>query len=116
MNIDTYGGAPYIPLIDFSSTSGTVNENGTLNLTARLDATTTNTVSIPVTLSGTATNGTDYSIPTSISIAPGQLTGSIALTPVDDTLFEPNETVVVTMGTPHLENLGLPERFTQPLS
>ncbi|WP_421656961.1 DUF4347 domain-containing protein [Leptothermofonsia sp. ETS-13] len=97
---ETFGGAPYIPLVRFAPTSGTVNEGGTLDLTVSLDLPTSNTVTVPLTLSGTATNGADYTIPTSITIAPGQTTGTITLTAINDLIPEGNETVIVTLGTP----------------
>jgi hypothetical protein len=97
---ETFGGAPYIPLVRFDPTSGTVNEGGTLNLTVSLDLPTSNEVTVPLTLSGTATNGTDYTIPTFITIAPGQTTGTVTLTAIDDLIPEGNETVIVTLGTP----------------
>ncbi len=101
LNVDTFGGVPYTPLVNFSSTSASVNEGSALSITAQLDVATTNIVTVPVTLSGTATNTTDYTLSnTSITILPGNLTGSITLNALNDALVEPNETAIVTLGTP----------------
>ncbi|MBD2508083.1 DUF4347 domain-containing protein [Nostoc muscorum FACHB-395] len=102
LNVDTFGGVPYTPLVNFTSSNGSVGEGATsLNITAQIDAVTSNTVTVPVTLSGTATDGTDYTLSNnSITILPGQLTGSITLNPIDNLVVEPNKTAVLTLGTP----------------
>ncbi|MCY7273332.1 MAG: FG-GAP-like repeat-containing protein [Phormidesmis sp. CAN_BIN44] len=102
LNVDTFNSVPYTPLVNFTSTSASVNEGAaSLNLTAQIDVATTNTVTVPVTLSGTATNTTDYTLSSNtITILPGQLTGSIALNPIDNLVVGSNKTAVVTMGTP----------------
>jgi gliding motility-associated-like protein len=49
-------------------------------------------------ISGTATNGTDYNnLPTSVTFAPGQTQVSLTLTPSPDALTEGDETVIVTL-------------------
>ncbi|BDI15034.1 hypothetical protein ANSO36C_08360 [Nostoc cf. commune SO-36] len=102
LDVNTYNNAAYIPLVNFTSSNGSVSEGATsLNLTAQIDAVTSNTVTVPVTLSGTATNGTDYTLSDSkITILPQQLTGSITLNPIDNLIAGSNKTAVVTMGTP----------------
>src|SRR3989304_633707 len=58
-------------------------------------------VTVPFTVTGTATDPADYTITASpIVIAAGSLTGTITITVVDDTLDELDETVVITMGSP----------------
>ncbi len=102
LNVDTFGGVPYTPLVNFTSTSGSVSEGaGSLNLTAQIDAVTTNTVVVPVTLSGTAASGTDYTVSNnSITILAGQLTGSITLNSIDNLVAGSDKTAVLTLGTP----------------
>ncbi|MUG98645.1 hypothetical protein F7734_42700 [Scytonema sp. UIC 10036] len=91
----------YIPLVNFATTNvNTVPENGNLTITAQLDRPTSSEVSVPLTLSGTAVNGVDYNIPTSITFAPNQQTASVTLTPVDNTGLAPNKTVAIALGTP----------------
>ncbi|WP_084763231.1 DUF4347 domain-containing protein [[Scytonema hofmanni] UTEX B 1581] len=101
LNVDTFGGIAYTPLVNFTSSSASVSEGAaSVNLTAQIDVATSNTVTVPVTLSGTATNGTDYTLSNStITILPGQLTGSITLNPINNSIVGSN-TVVVTLGTP----------------
>ena len=102
LNVDTFGGVPYTPLVNFTSSSGSISEGAaSINLTAQIDVATSSTVTVPVTLSGTAANGTDYTLSNNIiTIAAGQLTGSIALNPIDNLVVGSNKTAVVTMGTP----------------
>ncbi|KAF3888298.1 MULTISPECIES: L-type lectin family protein [Nostocales] len=91
----------YIPLVNIANTNvNTVPENGNLTITTQLDRPTSSEVTIPLTLSGTAVNGVDYNIPTSITFAPNQQTASVTLTPVDNTGLAPNKTVAIALGTP----------------
>ncbi|GAA6618185.1 hypothetical protein [Scytonema sp. NUACC26] len=91
----------YIPLVNIANTNvNTVPENGNLTITAQLDRPTSSAVTVPLTLAGTATNGVDYNIPTSITFAPNQQTASVTLTPVDNTGLAPNKTVAIALGTP----------------
>jgi hypothetical protein len=102
LTVDTFGSVPYTPLVNFTSSSASVSEGAaSLNVTAQIDVASLNTVTVPVTLSGTATNGTDYTLSNStITIAAGQLTGSITLNTIDNLVVEPNKTAVLTLGTP----------------
>lgn len=57
-----------------------------------------NPLTVTFAISGLATNGVDYAtIPTSITFAPGDATTNITVTPIDDALSEPNETVILTL-------------------
>jgi uncharacterized repeat protein (TIGR01451 family) len=60
--------------------------------------------SVTVGFSGTATEGTDYTITGltggALSFAPNQTTAQITVTTVPDTSFEANETVVATLSAP----------------
>ena len=57
---------------------------------------------MPYTLSGTATGGSDYETPasTSLAIPAGDTSGTIVIKVKGDALDEPNETIIVTLGTP----------------
>jgi hypothetical protein len=80
---------------------------GTMTVTAQLSAACGLAVIVPFTVTGTASNPADYSITASpITIPAGSLTGSATITVVNDTLYENNETVVLTMGTPTNAKLG----------
>ncbi len=84
-----------------SSAQSSVAESGTLTVTAQLSAISGQAVTVPFTVTGTATSGTDYSITASpISISAGATTGTATITITSDTVDEANETVIVTMGTP----------------
>ncbi|MUG98646.1 hypothetical protein F7734_42705 [Scytonema sp. UIC 10036] len=96
---NTFTGS-YIPLVNFTTTNATVNENGSLTVNAQLDLATSSEVTVPLTLSGAATNGIDYNIPASITFGANQTTASVTLTPTNDTLFTANKTVNIAMGTP----------------
>lgn len=55
---------------------------------------------------GTATNGTDYILPGSITLLAGQSSASIRLTPIEDNLQEANETVIVSITPSSQFNIG----------
>ena len=65
-------------------------------------------MTIPFTVAGTATSGTDFSIASnSITIAAGQTSANINIDVIDDTEAEPSETVEITLGTPTGADLGV---------
>lgn len=77
-----------------------VNEGSTVTYTVTLGANATTALSIPYTLTGTATSGTDFTGSTgTISVAAGSKTGTLTLTTVADSTTEGAETVTVTLGT-----------------
>ncbi|MBC8003779.1 MAG: hypothetical protein H7X97_14440, partial [Opitutaceae bacterium] len=56
-------------------------------------------LTVPITVSGTAVNGTDYvSVPTSVTIPAGATFTNIAIVPLTDALAESAETVILTVG------------------
>ncbi len=64
-------------------------------------------------VSGTATNGTDYtSIGTSVSFADGESTKTVTITPVDDAVQEGNETVILTLSANAAYTVGSPSSDT----
>ena len=71
-------------------------ETGTFDVTRSGD--TTNALTVYYSIRGTATKGTDYAtIASSLTIPAGQTTATITVTPVDDTIGEPTETVILTL-------------------
>lgn len=89
-----------LPEVAFSSISRTITEEaGVVNLSATLSMRSGRDVTIPVSLSGTATAGEDYEIPdpTQIVIPAGLLTGSLSLSVIDDTVREGAETITATL-------------------
>lgn len=92
-----------VPFISFNTTSQTVNENvGTIQVQVSLDSASSQSITLPFTLSGTATSSADYTLNTvsPLVIPAGQITANISITINDDALNEANETVILTMGAP----------------
>jgi hypothetical protein len=108
------------PLVQFAVVSSAANEgnsdNTTITLQWALSAASRQVISVPLSFSGTATSGVDYS-PSSarITIAAGQTSGTTSFSVYGDTLAERNETVVVTMGSPINASLGENTRFTHTI-
>lgn len=76
------------------------NSSSLVNITVQLSANAISTVTIPFTISGTATNGTDYVLSTSdFTIAVGNNSATKTLRIIRDNSNEPTETVILTMGT-----------------
>lgn len=98
----------FVPTVSLSVPTQSVIENsGTGTLTVNLSGAADSEVTIPFSVSGTALNGTDYTISGSpLVIAAGLTTGTITLNLVDDSLIEGNETVIVTLGVPTNATLG----------
>jgi len=87
-----------IPSVTLSVNNLSIAEEaGVATVTAMLSATTTETVTMILGFSGTAMGGgTDYTVSSStITIAPGNLTGIATVTAVQDALDEVNETVII---------------------
>jgi subtilase family serine protease len=59
---------------------------------------TTDPLTVPYVVGGTATAGADYvALPGAVTIPAGAASAAIEVSPLDDTLVEPNETVVATI-------------------
>ncbi|MBL7670089.1 MAG: hypothetical protein JNM39_06355 [Bdellovibrionaceae bacterium] len=90
--------------VQLSSSSQTVYENsGTASVNLVLSAVSNLDVTVPVTVTGTATGGSvDYFLATTVPIVipAGSTSVPINLTIIDDNAVEPNETIVFTLGTP----------------
>ena len=57
-------------------------------------------LTVNYTLTGTAINGTDYTLlPLSVSMPVGASTVDVTITPIDDAVLDPNETVILTLTT-----------------
>ncbi|WP_071189162.1 Calx-beta domain-containing protein [Trichormus sp. NMC-1] len=65
------------------------------------------------TITGTATNGTDYlQLTGTATFAPGSNTTTITVTPTDDFIFEGNETVILTLTSGTGYNIGTAKTAT----
>jgi serine protease len=64
-------------------------------------------------MTGTATSGTDYnSVGTSVVIAAASATATVTLTPIDDTVFDPSETAILTLAAGAGYSIGAPNSAT----
>lgn len=97
-----------VPFVTFHVVSQTVNENvGAVQVQLDLNSVSSQTVTVPFALTGTA-SGSDYSIttPSPITIPAGQTSVNVSLSIVNDTLNESDETIILTMGAPTNAALG----------
>lgn len=89
--------------VAFSTASQTVAESaGTITATITMTPAPTLKTTVPIALSGTATNKSDYSIAsTSIVFNPGDTSKNVSITILDDALDElnDNETLVLKLGS-----------------
>jgi hypothetical protein len=101
------------PLVFFTSASTTQTEDAvTLSIDINMTTTSSSLVSIPFSISGTAIGGdVDYTLNTSspIEITAGNTTQSISITIIQDTEYEPDETIIIQLGTPTNASLGSPD-------
>lgn len=98
------------PTVAFVAATSSVAENtATANLVVTLSTASGQDVTVPyvVNAGSTATNPTDYTIAASpLTIPAGATSANIVVTVVNDPLDEPNETVIVNLGTPTNATLG----------
>lgn len=88
-----------IPTISFKTAAQTVAESvGTANVEVVLSGACGSTLTVPFLYTGTATATSDYTAAASINIAAGSKTGTLAVTIVNDTTAENNETLVIQLG------------------
>lgn len=87
------------PAIELTSSSDELSEaNGTVEVIATLNSSSSGTTTIPIAFSGTATEGEDYTVSSNeILIADGESSGSITLTGQQDTEIEGIETINVAL-------------------
>lgn len=101
--------------VSWESTSQTVDENsGTaITLTAVLDVAASATVVVPYSVGGTATQDVDYSLSgVSITIPAGDTSAFAAINLIDDTTYDPDETIEITMLSPVNATMGSPSDHT----
>ena len=87
--------------VQFTTASQSVSEGSTMMIVAQLSAISNQDVTVPFTVSGSATMPGDYTITASPLVIPaGSTTGILTISAKDDGVNELNEMVVVTLGTP----------------
>src|SRR5206468_3832382 len=78
----------------------TVVEGGALTFPVTMSAPSSTDTTISYSFGGTATGGSDFTNTTaSVTIPAGATSATITVPTTDDSLVEPNETVIVTLGT-----------------
>jgi hypothetical protein len=102
------------PVVTISATDSQAGEpNNTGTFTVARTGSTTTSLTVSYTVSGTATAGSDYvSLPGTVTIAAGASSATIAVTPIDDTLAESTETVVVFLSFGVGYSVGSPSSAT----
>ena len=109
------------PQIRWATSSSSVAENAsTFGITATLSAVSGSDASAHITLSGSAANGTDYTVAglpmeVLVTIPAGQTSATLSFNLTNDTVDETDETVVATMDTtppPQGATLGSPSVHT----
>ena len=103
------------PTITLSSNASTIVEDGggSLTITATSSVATYENITVPISTSGTATEGTDYSAISDITISAGSTTGTASFTPSNDTLYENSETAIIDIT---VSGGGASESGTQQLT
>ncbi len=87
-----------------------LEDAGTLTVTLSLSAASDSSISVPFALTGTAANGSDYTITQSpILIAAGATSADISIDVINDSADEPDETIIITLGTPAGAASGRPD-------
>ena len=103
------------PTATLIASASTVSEKASdLTLTATLNRSTYEAVTVTLSTTGTSTAGTDYESLSSITISAGSTTGTTAFTPKDDNLYENSETAIIAINT--VSGGGATESGTQSVT
>lgn len=102
------------PQVSFSVSSKSVQESsGTVTVNLEMSAASVRDVTVPLQLSGSATQGTDYSLSTaSVLIPAGSTSASFQVNIVDDVTYDPGEKAIIDLGYPTNAEIGSPASFT----
>lgn len=119
LGIKTSSTVASLPTITISASDATAAEtvSGQTTNPGRFTLTrtgnTTSSLTVNYTISGTATNGVDYNnLNGSVTFAVGAATATINLNPIDDTLLEGNESIILTLAPSSNYNIGTSNRAT----
>ena len=95
------------PSATFDAASVSVNEGAGVAVQITLSSAAPGNVVIPFTITGTASNGLDYTTAVSpLTIPYGATTGAIYISAIDDVGDESEESLLITLGTPTHATLG----------
>lgn len=105
------------PTVSFTSSTSTVEEGATASITMELSLVSGLDVSVPYTLSGTASTG-DYSTTsdTTITIPAGSTSTLFTYSITSDSVTDDGETLIFSMGTPTYATLGSTTTHTVTLN
>ena len=101
------------PEVNFAQSEQSVEENvGNVSVQVQLSAVSSLPITVPLSLSGSATPGIDFLFSqSSVVIPPGSTSASLNFQVLDDLLPESYETVVIALGEPTNAVLGMPNAF-----
>ncbi len=102
------------PRVRFTAAAQSRTEDvGRMSITVTLSTDSGLDVTVPFTLSGTASETLDYDVtPSPVVVPAGSLTNTIVISVTDDVLDEGDETVILTLGVPTNATLGAPSEHT----
>ncbi len=107
------GGGPSLPALTFAAASASVDEAAaTYPISVTLSASSSTATTLRYTLSGTATQDTDYTIQSSVTLGVNATSIEIPVVIVDDEQEEPDETILVTLVRSSGYTLGSITAFT----
>lgn len=107
--------ATALPIVTVTPT-GTPGESGAVGQFVFTRDKTAGTLTVPFTVSGTATSGTDYTaLPASVTFANGAATATLTFTPANDALADANETITLFLNADAGYTLGTPFSATHTI-
>jgi Ca2+-binding RTX toxin-like protein len=96
LTLGTASATPVVTVVATDAVAGEPANNGQYTLTRT--GSTASALTVNIAMSGTATNGTDYTtISTPVNFAAGSATALVDLNVIDDTLVEGTETAILTV-------------------
>jgi beta-glucanase (GH16 family) len=103
-----FNGAASLPAVQFTSTTYSVDEGGTVTITVQLDVSSSTPVTVAyTTANGTAIAGSDYLTSTGIIVfAPGEVSKSFQVVALADAAQEGDETILLALSNPEGAILG----------
>lgn len=106
---------PSVTVVATDASAGELSDSGTFTFSR--NGPTTSELTVGVTLSGTATNGQDYSsLGATVVFPQGSSTASLTVAPINDTESEGQETVVLSIAAGAGYVRGIPESATVVIS
>ncbi|HEX6975668.1 MAG TPA: LamG-like jellyroll fold domain-containing protein, partial [Vicinamibacterales bacterium] len=103
-----------LPVVTVAATDANASENGdTGAFTFSRTGDTTAALTVSYTVSGTATGGSDYTaLSSTVTIPAGAASAAVGLTPMNDTIVETSESVIVSVSSTSSYQAGSPASAT----